>query len=222
MLLYVLTILKQLQNLSETHRLFSQTIERYNSTKSIKIIDTEKTENHITDIDENKDDDNNNNNEDVLTTDDDPFGSVKRQITQKILTEMSNLAVRKGSLVLLEGWLEKKQSAPPYSWLKRWVVVKESHLLWNSKQIKINDVKNRKERKKWNNYVNLMNVTNVEIVKKSKTKRKLSVKVNVHGKNKKTREYIWRAKDEEDRDFWVNGLKEHIKFLKEMVSFLDE
>ena len=44
--------------------------------------------------------------------------------------------------------------------------------------------------------------------------------VITYGKVDKTREYIWKAVTEKDRDFWVKGLKEHIQCLKKMVIYL--
>ena len=57
-----------------------------------------------------------------------PFTKLKREKTKKMLKEMHDIANAKEDLPKLAGWLEKRQPHLPYSWQKRWVVVKVSAL----------------------------------------------------------------------------------------------
>eukprot|EP00483_Globobulimina_turgida_P003353 UN03359 len=145
-----------------------------------------------------------------------PFGQFKRNNTKQILSHMNILNSNKKELVKLETWLEKKQQ---FSWHKKWVVVKD-HLLWSDKKLSIKNSKNKQERDKFNNCVNLMSITRVDIISKSKSKRKFVVNVQLYGKDAKTKQYIWKAASTEDRDYWVKGLKQHIQYIKSMVLYL--
>ena len=51
---------------------------------------------------------------------DDILGDIKQEIL-----------IKSQSLKQLNGWMERKQHSPPYSWLKRYVMVKDKYLLWS-------------------------------------------------------------------------------------------
>ena len=149
-----------------------------------------------------------------------PFSALKRDATKRVLNSINDMDEKQQKLPTLEAWLEKKQGSPPYSWQKRFVVVKESHLLWSDKKLKIGDVKIKKERDKWNNSINLMAIKEVKNDPKSKTGKKFIISVVQGGKGKKSRDYILKASDKKNRDLWVKGIKEHTDSVKRLVSYL--
>eukprot|EP01084_Bolivina_argentea_P069184 125940_1 len=116
-------------------------------------------------------------------------------------------------LVDLKGWLEKKQSAPPYSWQRRWVCVKDGYLLWSDRQITIEGTVDLDEVRRWNKAVNLKHILEVvESESKKQRKFKLTVKDN-------TRAWIWKAATKKDRDDWIKGLNDHIYYEKRACAF---
>ena len=74
-----------------------------------------------------------------------------RDVADDIFIDIQDTVVkRKQTLISLEGWMEKKQTSLPYSWLKRWVTVHDGWLLWSDRQIKVGkDGVNKKEKKRW-------------------------------------------------------------------------
>jgi len=149
-----------------------------------------------------------------------PFGRMKRPNTQHCLLAMQRLKSDAMLLPLLEAFLDKKGHKMPYSWHKRWVIVKRTHFLWSDKQRQIENPKNAAERKKFNGSFSLQMVDSVEAVKKgSKTQRKFKVSVRL-GRDGKKKDILFRAACEEDRDYWVKSLKTHVSHIKSMVSFL--
>lgn len=149
-----------------------------------------------------------------------PFSKLKRKNTQKALVQMQNITAEAGKLPKLEAWLEKKKPKPPYSWQKRWVIVRESHFLWSDKQRTIKDPKSQKERAKFNGNLSLMMIQKVEAVtKKSKSQRKFKVTAK-EGTKSKVRDYLFRAASREDRDYWVKSLNIHIDHRKELIQYL--
>ena len=108
-------------------------------------------------------------------------------------------------LLPLKAWVDKKQSSPPYSWLKRWVTVVDGHLLWSDRQISVQGKLTKEERKRWNKCLNLKSVSDVT---KMETKRRRRFRLSLKG----DRDYIWRAKTAKARDEWVAGLRGHINY----------
>jgi len=150
-----------------------------------------------------------------------PFTAIGSKNTQRILGEIDQIAVNKGNLPVLEGWLEKKSTSMGQGYQKRWVVVKGSYFLWCDIQREIVNEKNLKERKKWNNFINLMSIKEVEAVTKGKSQRKF--KIIYQGGNEtrnRRKEYLWKCGTKEDRNYWVTGLKKHIAHVKSVISYL--
>jgi len=149
-----------------------------------------------------------------------PFSKLQKRNTQKALVALQNVTTAAGSLPALEAWLEKKKPRPPYSWTKRWVMVKGTHFLWSDKQRTIRNPKDAKERAKFQGSLSLMMITSVEpVVKKSKSQRKFIVTAR-QGSTSKSKEYVFRAASKTDRDFWVTSLNVHINHVKSLVSYL--
>eukprot|EP01083_Nonionella_stella_P024076 66599_1 len=111
-------------------------------------------------------------------------------------------------------WLERKQHHPPYSWLKRWVIVKDKYLLWSERQMNIDGEVDKKERMRWSKFINLKDIDVIEAVEKDKKKRKFIVKVG-------DTDYLFRAKDEAERDEWLVQLKENTEWVKTSGLFSD-
>eukprot|EP00484_Ammonia_sp_Unknown_P020859 CAMPEP_0197027810 /NCGR_PEP_ID=MMETSP1384-20130603/7683_1 /TAXON_ID=29189 /ORGANISM="Ammonia sp." /LENGTH=465 /DNA_ID=CAMNT_0042456723 /DNA_START=20 /DNA_END=1417 /DNA_ORIENTATION=+ len=149
-----------------------------------------------------------------------PFTQLKRSNTKQALMEIEKMADAKVKLPALAAWLEKKKASAPYSWQKRWVLVKGSHFLWSDIQRDIKDPKSLAERKKWNNSISLLSVREVKAVSKGKTQRKFTVVVGTSGMKNKRKEYMWKCATKADRDFWVAGLNQHINHFKSVVSYL--
>ena len=103
--------------------------------------------------------------------------------------------------------------APPYSWLKRWVILKDGYLLWCDRQITVQKGVTEEEKRRWNKCVELRNITDVSAINDKKQRK---FKLSVHGTK---REYIWRAKSTKWRDKWVNGLKDHVMIAKQETVF---
>jgi len=152
---------------------------------------------------------NNTKNEDLLTT----MNTARlNDITDDIFTDIQcTIQDSKMGLMELSGWMEKKQSSPPYSWLKRWVIVDYGYLLWSDRQITIGPKGvNKNEKKRWNKCIPITNIEEVTKVKEGKTQRKFKIKVNGNGIN---REYLFKAQSKKWRDKWVKDLSKHVKIL---------
>eukprot|EP00484_Ammonia_sp_Unknown_P030000 CAMPEP_0197051676 /NCGR_PEP_ID=MMETSP1384-20130603/26274_1 /TAXON_ID=29189 /ORGANISM="Ammonia sp." /LENGTH=460 /DNA_ID=CAMNT_0042484271 /DNA_START=36 /DNA_END=1418 /DNA_ORIENTATION=- len=149
-----------------------------------------------------------------------PFAPLKRVNTQAALEDLAAISKKKKSLPVLEAWLEKKQDHMPYQWQRRWVIVRESHLLWSEVQRTIQDPKNVNERKKFNNSVSLMAIKEIVPVTSSKSQRKFIMRLERDGSKNKAKEYLWKCASQSDRDFWVDGLRAHIKNIKSVMQFL--
>mmetsp|Transcript_68520 Transcript_68520/g.108822 ORF Transcript_68520/g.108822 Transcript_68520/m.108822 type:complete len:434 (-) Transcript_68520:142-1443(-) len=114
----------------------------------------------------------------------------------------------KATLHRLAGWLQRKQGHPPYSWLKRWVVVQDGYLMWNEWEMLPGEKgMDAEEKKRWNKCFALYLVERVEKVTKGKTGRKFKMVVK---EEKGLREYVWKTESRESRDEWVQELLHHI------------
>eukprot|EP00484_Ammonia_sp_Unknown_P028143 CAMPEP_0197048990 /NCGR_PEP_ID=MMETSP1384-20130603/24240_1 /TAXON_ID=29189 /ORGANISM="Ammonia sp." /LENGTH=365 /DNA_ID=CAMNT_0042481209 /DNA_START=1 /DNA_END=1098 /DNA_ORIENTATION=+ len=112
----------------------------------------------------------------------------------------------------MSGWLEKKQEALPYSWMKRWVVVREKYLLWSDRELSIETEHiDAKEKKRWNKCVALAKVTKVE--------ERTDKKGRVFCASVKGRDYLFRAKDEKKRDEWMQTLRENLEYIEKMQMY---
>ena len=140
---------------------------------------------------------------------------LKRANTQKALNEIYSINTDGDELPLREGWLEKKQSSVPYSWNKRWCVVRASFMVWSDIQRTLVDPRDPEERRKFNNHINLLQVAEVRPVRKGKTHRKLVMVVR-----DKRKQIYWRCSSEYDRDFWVRALKKHVAHTRKLVDYL--
>ena len=107
------------------------------------------------------------------------------QLDNKFLRE------KRKKLPELEGWLEKRKPRPPYQWQKRWVIVKETHILWSDKQRSIQDPSNQAQRKEFNGFLNI-NVLQEVSKYPTKSQNKLVIKAR-DAKRQQTREYMWKC-----------------------------
>eukprot|EP00483_Globobulimina_turgida_P004889 UN04898 len=87
--------------------------------------------------------------EEKSVTDRDPFINLKRVKTKVALQEIHGITCKKSRLPQLEGFLEKRQGQIPYRLQRRWVIVKDSYILWSDIRRNIIDTKVVKERKKF-------------------------------------------------------------------------
>merc|ERR1711879_579946 len=144
-----------------------------------------------------------------------PFTKLKRQNTRQALKAMQDIQARTDELPKLEAWLDKqrkKRGAKSYQ--KRWVVVKGSHMLWSDKQRYIHDIKSKAERDEFNNHINILSIQEIKPVR-TKSANKFSFTTGA-GKRK---EYVWKTKSTEERDYWVRGLKKHQDHCKSMINY---
>ena len=149
-----------------------------------------------------------------------PFGKLKRANTRKILNEIQEISDTKENLPDLEAWLQKKSQSMPYQWQRRWVVVKDSYILWSDVQRNIKNAKNAKERMRFNNSINLMCIKDIKPVINEKAGRQFIMIANLSGREKKKKEYLFKCSSREDRDYWVKGIKKHILHMKSVISFV--
>lgn len=143
--------------------------------------------------------------------DEDEFTFLTAGSNRSALKELSTLEQK--SFPLISGWLDKRNHALPFNWHERWVIVKESFMLWTDVEAKCGDPKDKKERNKFNKHVSLLQVDSVIAVDKLKFKVVVSI-------GDKTREYLWRCKSEEKRNRWILELRHRMEHAKSMVDFL--
>ena len=143
-----------------------------------------------------------------------PFTKLTKMNSKKKLQSVKDNV----DLPVLSAWLEIKSKKPPYSWVKRWVMVEDTHFLWNDKQRIINDVQCAKERNGFRGNFKLMNIQKIEKIN-SKTDR-MFVIVQEEGSQKIKKEYKFRAASTGDRDHWCDGLQVHIDYCSEMLKYL--
>eukprot|EP01084_Bolivina_argentea_P017821 33248_1 len=145
-------------------------------------------------------------NEEMLEAyDTERLGDISSELFKDITLRIKD---NRFKLVELNGWLLKKQSSVPYSWLKRWVIIEHGYILWSDRQMTIgqNGI-NNKEKIRWNKCIRLTKISNIQIIKsKSEKKFKMSVE--------KQRDYIWKCDSKQIRDKWIDGLKQHIEHYK--------
>merc|ERR1712113_1257932 len=116
----------------------------------------------------------------------------------------------------IQGWLQKKKSAPPYSWQKRWVVVKAGYLLWSDRQMTIEKKIDAQERKRWNTCIKFDTISSVVATKSSK-QRKFCV--NIHGSD---RSYLFKTESKDQRDGWIRVIKEHVELGNQASVYADK
>lgn len=145
------------------------------------------------------------------------FKHLKRTKTKSAINLLSDLEKKK--FKELKSWLDKRNNSLPFNWHSRWVIVKESFMLWSDVQMKCGDPKDKKERNKFK-YISLLQVESVERMDSGKNHTKFKVVVSGHGDKK--REYLWRCKAEEDRNRWVIELQYRVEHAKNVVDFMSE
>lgn len=71
---------------------------------------------------------------------------------------------------------------------------------------------NKQEKRRWNRVIHLSKILKVERVENDKKNRRWIVRL-------KGKEYMFRAKNEQERDYWVKGLKETMYVIKESEQY---
>jgi hypothetical protein len=90
----------------------------------------------------------------------------------------------------------------------------DSYVLWSTQRVEIQDATSARERMKFNKCISMIMITEVRkkerdqflFIGKDQTKRKL-------------RTFEWKTKTQGDRDKWVQGLKQHIDYVRQMMDF---
>ena len=92
--------------------------------------------------------------------------------------------------------------------------------MWSNKKLMVTDTKNEDERSRWNECIHLMMISGVSVVEDSASRREFKFNVETFGDVPRTRQFVWKAKTTEERDHWVEGLKEHVQSFRNMVTHL--
>ena len=121
---------------------------------------------------------------------------------------------------VLESWIEEKDTVPPHQFSMRWVVVKDAHFMWSDKKLMVTDTKNEDERSRWNECVHLMMMSGVDAVEDCASGREFKFNVETFGDTPVTRQFVFKAKSREQRDYWVDGLREHVQNFRNTVTHL--
>ncbi|ETO16254.1 hypothetical protein RFI_21099, partial [Reticulomyxa filosa] len=154
------------------------------------------------------------------TGSDNPFNHrLKKNSTRLVLQQMETIQQEQAKLPVLEAFLEKKQPRAPYSWQKRWVVVKHGHMLWSDKQRDIVDASNSQERNKFNGQVSIMHIVEWGPIE-TRSNNKFYLIANTDKAQK--RRFEFKAVSEQDRDFWLKGIQAHINHEKKMIQYLEQ
>jgi len=139
---------------------------------------------------------------------DNPFNRrLKKETTEAVLEQMQTIQQEQEKLPVLEAFLEKKQPRAPYSWQKRWVVVKHGHMMWSDRQRDITDATKAQERNKFNGQVAIMHFVEWGPIE-TRSNNKFYLVANTD--KEKKRKFEFKAVSEQDRDFWIKGIQEHI------------
>ena len=157
-----------------------------------------------------------NKNDDDEGADTSGFAFVKTERNRKALEALTTLHQKSVNFPLIAAWLDKKNHAFPFNWHQRWVIVKESFILWTDFEAECGDPKVKKERNKFK-HISLLQVDSVEPVNSGKDKRKFKVVVST---GNKTKEYLWRCENEAKRNRWTMELQYRMEHAKSMVDFL--
>lgn len=142
------------------------------------------------------------------------FQFLKASTTRQALGGLATLD--EVSFPLRSGWLEKKMASLPYSWHPRWVIIKESWMLWSDIQVQCGDPKDKKERIKFK-HISLLQVESVERIESGKTQKKFKVIV---AEGNKQRELLFKCETAHERDHWVLDLQYRVNHAKNVVEFL--
>lgn len=146
-----------------------------------------------------------------------PFSKVR--VTKHDDSSVRQLMRDVEMLPELDGYLLKQTSKPPYTYQKRWVHVTEEWLLWNDRMIDVNfnvdTGPTMEERKRFGGAVHLKNVMLVERTGKSGKKFMMKVRFKT-GSKLHYRKIVWKCNEEEDRDYWCDGLAQYVAFCKEV------
>jgi len=128
------------------------------------------------------------------------------------------LALDEKKFVVMKGWLDKKNNSFPHNFHTRWVIVKESFMLWSEVEVEVGDPKDKAERIKFK-HISLLQVDAVQRVESGSDGRKFKVVVSIGDKQ---REYLWRCRDEGDCTMWMTDLQDRVQHAKNVVNFLSD
>lgn len=124
---------------------------------------------------------------------------------------VDKLEQQRARLPELEGWLEKKKPKPQFGFERRWFVVQDGWILWSSTKKTIDDPTIQEQRRLWNNCVALENILDIERIS-SKDNTKFNVKTKKKG-------YVFRTPTKQDRNYWIHGIKQHMRFQQELRKY---
>jgi len=147
-------------------------------------------------------------------------GNIASERVKAAYKDMIRLEANRLDLRVLESWIEERDTAPPHQFSMRWVVAKDAHFMWSNKKLMVTDTRNEDERSRWNECVHLMMISGVDIVEEDPSEREFRFNVETFGDVAMTKQYVWKAKSKEERDYWTEGLKEHVQSFRNMVTHL--
>jgi len=155
-----------------------------------------------------------------------PARVLKRVESKNAVLALSKVVAEHKDLPLLEAWLSKKSSGKLKKWNQRWVVVRGGFIMWSDRKRDISDaqIKDEKERGKWSKCLNLASLSQIDAVREGKTQRKLKFRAGatsyINRSNSKAKEYVWKCASAEDRDKWVEGIKQHQQHVQDIANYL--
>jgi len=83
------------------------------------------------------------------------------QNTSRLLLKMEAIDSSEQKLPKLIGYLEKKNKSFLSGWQRQWVVMADTHMLWNEEKIDISNVNSFQERKKFKGHISILGIRKV-------------------------------------------------------------
>ena len=126
-------------------------------------------------------------------------------------------------------WLQRlRTNIYPKIYVKRYVWIQDSHILWNDKKVTFdkNQIINGEMKKIYDGCVSLLMIKDVKVYKAKKDKEfkfqiichNIKKKRKKRLRNNKDKIYLWKCYSQIQRDKWVNGLKKYLNDLNNIMN----
>jgi len=153
-----------------------------------------------------------------------PF--TKIHLIRSKTVDVEHKARKLAKLPQMAAFLMKRTPRPPYVYNKRWAQVTETHFFWSETMIGTHNFKGAKpsidELKRFKGYVRLDQIVGVDVLEKSKKQNKFTMTMNAKSKRYSgERTIIWKCQSEEDRDFWIKGLRDYVTWYNKTDDYFE-